>query len=170
MLIPCTRLQASFADPGIRLALKGPAPMVWDEHGGTFVLKVGGLEVAELTEPIGESSCCLEISLSPGAALISALTEFASLHQLSSAPPSTPGLEEAALLAACHLPGKNLFVFAEEPTLIATRQGDIVELSVEGRFKVRRVPCQETDLVIHLTKAAMGRLVNFMLNLARTGR
>jgi hypothetical protein len=168
MLIPCTRLQASFADPGISLEITAPAPMVWDEHGGTFVLKVGGLEVAELLAPAEASSCRLEISLSPGAALISALEEFASLHQLSSAPPSAPDLEEAALLAACHLPGKNLFIFAEEPILIATQQGDIVELSVEGRFKVRRVPCQETDLVIHLTKAAMGRLVAFMLNLART--
>jgi hypothetical protein len=169
MLIPCTRLQAGFVDPGIKLELKTPSPMLWDEHGGTFVIKVSGLEVSELVAPAGETSCRLEIALSPGTALVSALEEFAGLHQLPPAPPSAPVLEEAALLAACHLPGRNLFVFAEEPTLIATRRGDIVELSVEGPFKVRRVPCQETDLVIHLTKAAMSRLVAYVLNQARSG-
>jgi hypothetical protein len=167
MLISCTRFQASFAEPGIRLALKVPAPMMWDEHGGTFVLKVGNLEVAELTAPPAESGCCLEISLTPGADLIRALEEFAGLHQLPLAQPSDPDLAEEAVLVACHLPGKNLFVFAEEPTLTAVKRGETVELSVSGVFKVRRVPCQETDLVIHLTKAAMTRLVAFVLNQAR---
>ena len=36
-----------------------------------------------------------------------------------------------------------------------------------GLFKARRVPCRETDLVIHLTKAAMARLVASVLSLAR---
>lgn len=169
MLIPCSRLQASFADPGIRLELGAPASMVWDEHGGTFVLKAADLGVTELTAPTEQSGCCLEISLTPGAELFSALEEFTALHQLLLAPPSAPDLEEAALLAACHLPGKNLFIFAEEPTLTAVRRGDMVELTISGIFKARRVPCQETDLVIHLTKAAMTRLVAFVLNLARAG-
>jgi hypothetical protein len=169
MLIPCSRLQASFADPGIRLELGAPASMVWDEHGGTFVLKVGGLKVTDLMTPTEASDCRLEISLTSGPALISALEEFAGLHQLLLAQPSTPDLEEAVLLAACHLPGKNLFVFAEEPTLTALPRGEAVELVVSGVFKARRVPCQETDLVIHLTKAAMTRLVAFVLNLARAG-
>ncbi len=168
MLIPCTRFQASFADPRIRLELKTPAPIMWDEHGGTFVLKVGDLEVAELTAPPAESGCRLEISLTPGADLISALEEFAGLHQLPLALPSAPDLEEGVLLAACHLPGQNLFVFAEEPTLTAMRRGETVELAVLGHFKARRVPCQATDLVIHLTKAAMTKLVAFVLSQART--
>ena len=168
MLIPCTRFQASFADPGIRLELKAPAPMIWDEHGGTFVLKVGDLEVAELTAPPAESGCRLEISLTPGAALISALEEFAGLHQLPLAPPRPRTWRKALLLAACHLPGQNLFVFAEAPTLTAMRRGDTVELAISGVFKARRVPCQATDLVIHLTKAAMTQLVAFVLSQART--
>jgi len=163
MLIPCAQLEASFSEPGIRLELGAPASMVWDEHGGTFVLKVGDLQVSELPTPTGESGCCLAISLSSKEA-ISALKEFAGLHQLPLGPPSAPDLEEPALLAACHLPGKNLFVFAEEPSLRAERRGDTVELAVSGIFKARRVPCQETDLVIHLTKTAMARLVSFVLN------
>ena len=163
MLIPCTRFQASFADPMIRLELQVPAPIMWAEHGGTFVLKVGDLEVAELTAPPAESGCRLEISLTPGAALVSALEEFAGLYQLPLAPPAAPDLEAGALLAACHLPAQNLFVFAEAPTLTAIRHGEIVELAISGVFQARRVPCQATDLVIHLTKAAMTQLVAFVL-------
>ena len=44
-----------------------------------------------------------------------------------------------------------------------------MELAVTGSFKARRVPCRETDLVIHLTRAAMGRLVALVLSLARAG-
>jgi hypothetical protein len=168
MLIPCTRFQASFADPAVKLELKAPTPIMWDEHGGTFVLKVGDLEVAELTAPPAESGCRLEFSLIPGADLINALEEFAGLHQLPLAPPSALDLEERALLAACHLPGRNLFVFAEEPTLTAIKSGESVELAVLGDFKARRVPCQATDLVIHLTKATMTKLVAFVLSQART--
>jgi hypothetical protein len=167
MLIPCTRLQASFADPGIRLELGAPTHMVWDEHGGTFVIRLGDLEVAELTAPAAASECRLEISLTPGADLSRALEAFADLHQLPLAPPSGPDLAEGALLAACHLPGKNLFIFAEEPTLTAVKRGETVELAVVGLFKARRVPCREPDLIIHLTKAAMARLVAFVLTLAR---
>ena len=169
MLILCNRFQASFADPGIRLELGGPASMVWDEHGGTFVLKLGDLKVTDLMTPIEESGCRLEISLTPGPALISALEEFAGLHQFPLAPPAAPELEEVALLAACHLPGKNLFVFAEEPTLTAVKLGESVELAVLGHFKAQRVPCQAIDLVIHLTKPAMTRLVAFVLSQARAG-
>ena len=167
MLIPCTRFQASFADPLIRLELKAPAPLMWDEHGGTFVLKVGDLEGSALTAPPAASGCRLEISLTPAAALISALEEFAGLHQLPLASPSAPDLEEEALLAACHLPGQSLFIFAEAPTLTAIRRGEIMELAIAGVFKARRVPCQAPDLVIHLTKAAMTRLVAFVLSQAR---
>jgi hypothetical protein len=169
MLIPCTRFQASFADPGIRLELKVPAPIIWDEHGGTFVIRVGDLEVAELTAPPSESGCRLEICLTPGADPVNALEEFAGLHQLPLASPSPQDLEEPALLAACHLPGRNLFIFAEEPILKATRRGETVELAVLGNFKARRVPCQTADLVIHLSKAAMARLVAFVLNQAQGG-
>ena len=42
MLIPCSRAQAVVADSGIRLDRRTPGFMVWDEHGGTFVLRVEG--------------------------------------------------------------------------------------------------------------------------------
>ena len=53
MQIPCSRAQAMFADPGIRLDRHTPGFMVWDEHGGTFVLRVEELAATEVAA--GES-------------------------------------------------------------------------------------------------------------------
>jgi hypothetical protein len=168
MLIPCSRAQARFADPGIRLERRAPAPMVWDEHGGMFILRVDDLEVAEMSHPESESGFRLEIPLT-SENLIRHLEEFAARHQLPLTPPSVMELAEAAVLAACHLPGPNLFIFAEEPDLVAKRRGETLEIAVAGAFKARRVPCREADLVIHLTRAAMARLMALVLSLARAG-
>ena len=169
MLIPCSRAQALFADPGIRLARHTPSFMVWDEHGGTFVLRVEELTATEIAAGEPETGIILEIPLSAREELIRSLEEFATQQQLPLAPPSGPELLEDVVLAACHLPGHNLFVFAEEPRLEVKRRGEAVELALEGLFKARRLPSQETDLVIHLTRAAMARLVACVLSLARAG-
>jgi hypothetical protein len=143
--------------------------MVWDEHGGTFVLRVDELEATEVAAGEPESGIITEIPLSAREGLVRGLEEFAARQQLPLAPPSGPELEEELVLAACHLPVQNLFVFAEEPRLLVKRRGEAVELTLTGTFKARRVPCQETDLVIHLTRAAMARLVAQVLSLARGG-
>ena len=146
MQIPFSRAQARFADPEIRLARHTPGFMVWDEHGGTFVLRVD--ELTE-TEAPGESETgiILEIPLSLPEELIRSLEEFAAQQQLPLAPPSGPELVEKVVLAACHLPVQNLFVFAEEPRLVVKRRGEAVELALTGAFKARRLPCQETCLL-----------------------
>jgi hypothetical protein len=144
--------------------------MVWDEHGGTFVLRVDELAAAPVAAGEPETGIIIEIPLSLPEGLISSLEKFAAQQQLPLAPPSGPELLEVAVLAACHLPGQNLFVFAEEPHLSVKRRGEAVELVLEGLFKTRRVPCQETDLVIHLTRASMARLVALVLSLARAGK
>jgi hypothetical protein len=167
MQIPCSRAQAIFAGPGIRLARHTPGFMVWDEHGGTFVLRVEELAATEVAADESESAVILEIPLSLPEGLIRSLEEFAAQHQLALPPPPGPDLQEDVVLAACHLPAQNLFVFAEEPRLVVKRRGEAVELALEGLFKARRLPCQETDLVIHLTRAAMARLVAQVLSLAR---
>ena len=169
MLIPCSRAQARFADPEIRLARHTPGFMVWDEHGGTFILRVEELEAAEVAAGEPETGIILEIPLSAREELIRSLEEFAAQQQLPLAPSTGPELEEDVVLAACHLPGQSLFVFAEEPRLTVKRRGEAVELALEGHFKARRVPCRDTDLVIHLTRAAMARLVALVLRLARGG-
>jgi hypothetical protein len=112
MQIPCTRAQATFADPGIRLERHTPGFMVWDEHGGTFVLRVEELAATEAADE-SESVIILEIPLSLPERLIRSLEEFAAQHQLPLPPPPGPDLQEGVVLAACHLPAQNLFVFAE---------------------------------------------------------
>jgi hypothetical protein len=168
MQIPCSRAQVVVADPGIRLARHTPGFMVWDEHGGTFVLRVEELAATEAAGE-SESAIILEIPLSLPEGLIRSLEEFAAQQQLPLAPPSGPELEEDVVLAACHLPVQKLFVFAEEPRLLVKRCGEAVEITLTGAFKSRRVPCQATDLVIHLTRASMARLVALVLSLARGG-
>jgi len=143
--------------------------MVWDEHGGTFVLRVEELAAVEAAAGEPESAVILEIPLSLPGELIRSLEEFAARQQLPLAPPSSPELAEDVVLAACHLPVQKLFVFAEEPRLRVRRRREAVELALTGNFKTRRVPCQETDLVIHLSRAAMARLVALVLSLARGG-
>jgi hypothetical protein len=167
MLIPCSRAQVVVAEPGIRLERQTPGSMVWDEHGGTFILRVDELAVTEVPAEPSETGIILEIPLSRREEVIRSLEEFAAQQELPQSPPPGPKLLEVCVLAACHLPGQNLFVFAEEPRLMVKRRGEAVEIVVTGLFKARRVPCRETDLVIHLTKAAMARLVASVLSLAR---
>jgi hypothetical protein len=143
--------------------------MVWDEHGGTFVLRVEELAATEDAAGEPETGIILEIPLSSREELICSLEEFAAQQQLPLAPPSGPELEEDVVLAACHLPVQKLFVFAEEPHLLVKRCDEAVEITLTGAFKARRVPCQATDLVIHLTRASMARLVTLVLSLARGG-
>jgi hypothetical protein len=169
MLIPCFRAQAVFPVHGVRLDSSAPGFMIWDEHGGTYVLRVEELAATAAAAGEPEVGLRLEIPLSPQESLVPALEEFAAQQQLPLAPPAAPELSEEALLAACHLPEQNLFIFAEEPGLVVKRRGEAVELAAAGPFQARQVPCQQTDLVIHLTKATMARLVALVLHLARGG-
>ena len=73
MLIPCSRTQAIFAVQGVRLDQRTPAFMVWDEHGGTFVLRVDELAATEVAADEPETGIILEIPLSSGEELIRAL-------------------------------------------------------------------------------------------------
>ena len=77
MLIPCSRVQAMMADPGIRLDRHTPDCMVWDEHGGTYVLRVNDLTATEVAADASETGIILEIPLSGPEALIRSLEEFA---------------------------------------------------------------------------------------------
>ena len=64
MLIPCSRAQVVVAEPGIRLERQTPGSMVWDEHGGTFILRVDDLAATEVPAGQSETGIILEIPLS----------------------------------------------------------------------------------------------------------
>ena len=82
MLIPCSRAQAIFAVQGVRLDRHTPGFMVWDEHGGTYVLRVDELAATEVAAGESETGIILEIPLSPKEALMCSLEEFAAQLQL----------------------------------------------------------------------------------------
>jgi hypothetical protein len=139
--------------------------MWWDEHGGTYVIKVGGLEVQEAgTDHQGEAGLRLEVDFSESGGLLDAIAEFASQQRLALTPPEAlpTELAETPLLAAFHVPGNNLFIYCEEPVLKVRRLGPrALGLAVTGEFRVRKVPCGEADIVIHLNGAAMGRVLAY---------
>jgi hypothetical protein len=171
MLFHCPRAQANFPAEKLRLANRTPARLVWDEHGGTMVLRVEGLEVLEVPELQGEAGIRLEVALPAPATLVRQIEDFAGRQALRLEPgPPRVEFSETPVVAACHLPGKNLFIFCEEPRLtIRRRETQVMELWVTGAFKSRRVPCQETDVVIHLEAAAMARLLAGLLAWTREG-
>jgi hypothetical protein len=170
MIFPCPRVKANFPTEDLRLA-SAAARLVWDEHGGTFVLRVEGLEVLEPAEPRGESGIRLEVALPEPGTLFRSLSGFAGEHGLLLATPAAGAeLSEIPILAACHVPGKNLFIFCEDPHLsLRLKDSQNLEMRVTGAFKSRRVPSQEADIIIHLSLASMTRLLAGLLAMSREG-
>jgi hypothetical protein len=166
MWLPCSRARAVFASEGVQLVNAAPTAVVGDEHGGAFILRVEGLQVLEGTDPAPGSAIRLEVTLPLPEALLAEIREFAGNHRLPLAPlpPPPSELAEAPILAASHVPGRNLFVYCEEPVLhVRALDPQTLELAVTGAFRSRRVPCREADVVVHLTPAAMGRLLSYLL-------
>jgi hypothetical protein len=171
MVFDCLRVQANFPAEKLRLVDRDGTRLVWDEHGGTFVLRVEGLEVLEAPVLEGEADIQLEVALPEAETLAQGLEDFARGHGLRlGAAPAGEELTEALLLAACRLPERKLFIFCEAPRLRARLiEPRLLELAVTGAFRSRRVPCQETDLVLHLDPPAMSRVLAGMLAWTRKG-
>jgi hypothetical protein len=171
MLLHCLRVLVLFPREQILLENQGPARMLWTEHGGTLILKVGDLKFAETTAPGEESGFFLELGLPAPADLVPKIEEFAAEQSLSLAPPAPPAAELSLppILAACHLPQLKKFIFAEDARLEARpgKSGGMA-MKVQGEFRSRTVPCQEGDLVIHLQPREMAQLLAFLRNLARS--
>lgn len=169
MQFDCSRVLADFPAAKLRLQNREPARLIWDEHGGTFVLRVEGLEVLERPELQGEAGIWLEAVLPPPSSLAGLIEGFAARHDLRLDPaPAAAELLETPILAACHLPGQNLFIFCEASQLTARRRGpQRLELRVSGAFQTRRLLSRQMDLVIHLTMASGSRLLASLLSWSR---
>ena len=171
MHLTCTHTQALFPAEGFKVVNEKPLSLLWDcHHGDTFVLMVGGLTVEPLSGEAPAEPITLEVKLAPFAEVLGAIENFAAHHNLPLAPlPALPEeLEEPLTLAACHLPEAKLFVFCEKATLTArvTPEGNL-RLMVKGDFKSRKVPCQETDLLLHLERADASRLLSYCFSAVR---
>jgi len=167
----CPRVLADFPAAKLRLQNREPARLIWDEHGGACVLRVEGLEVLEAPELRGEAGIWLEALLPPPVSLADLIEGFAPRHELRlEAAPAVAELLETPILAACHRPDQNLFIFCEASRLTARRRGpQRLELRVSGDFQTRRLLSRETDLVIHLTMASSSRLLASLLAWSRKG-
>jgi len=174
MHLTCTRVQALFPVADIKVYSEKPLSLLWDcHHGDTFVLKVDGLTVAPLSGEAAAEPISLEVSLTPPEEMVNKMEGFAAQHNLAPVPwPTLPEqLVEPLTLAACHLPEAKLFVFCETATLTAraTPEGNM-QLVVVGEFKSRKVPCQETDLVLHLERPHAGRLLSYCFTVSQYRR
>ena len=170
MLLHCPRVQALFPQEKILLEHDGPAWMLWAEHGGTLILRVGDLQFREIAGVGDASGLFLEVDLSPPATLIPQIEDCAAQHNLTLTPlaPPEPEFNARPILAACHIPEYKKFIFAEESRLQARpTPGDSVEMEVRGAFRARTVPCQEADLVIHLTPGDLAGLLSYLRAVAR---
>jgi len=167
----CSRVLADFPAAKLRLQNREPARLIWDEHGGACVLRVEGLEVLEAPELRGEAGIWLEALLPPPVSLADLIEGFAPRHELRlEAAPAVAELLETPILAACHLPDQNLFIFCEASRLTARRRGpQRLELRVSGAFQIRRLLSRQMDLVIHLTMASSSRLLASLLAWSRNG-
>ena len=171
MFIDCLNFQAVFPSAGYALRTHESQQLQWDcHHGTTFILRVANLDVTPIPPEASEAAITIEIGLSPREKFIAQAERFAATQQLD-LPLSTslpPELTEQLTLSAVHLSEAKLFIFAEASQLTARPAGkERCELMVTGTFKVRQIPCQETDLVIHLEKPVAARLLAFLLAQAR---
>jgi len=174
MHLTSTLLEARLPSEGWRVFSEKPFPLLWDcHHGDTFVLMAKGMTAEPLSPDASAGPITLEVSLTPLAEVLREIETFAAHHNLAlagwAALPAT--LEEPLTLAACHVPAPKLFVFSEKATLTAraTPEGN-VRLTVTGDFKSRKIPCQETDLVLHLERANSTRLLSYCFSIIRSRR
>jgi|WetSurMetagenome_2_1015567.scaffolds.fasta_scaffold30742_2 hypothetical protein len=171
MHLICTRAQALFPPEGFKVLNDTPLSLLWDcHHGDTFVLMVKGLKVESLAAEAVPGSITLEMSLAPFSETLATIENFAAHHNLALASRATlpEELEEPLTLAACHLPDAKLFVYSEKALLTAraTPEGTM-RLTVTGDFKSRKVPCQETDLLLHLERPGSTRLLSYCFSVIR---
>ncbi len=171
MLFHCPKVMANFPAQGLQLINHASARLIWDEHGGTFVLRVEGLEVMEAAEDEVAAEIRLEVDLPEAASLAHRIESFAGGHSMKLAQvAATEVISEAPILTACHVPGKQLFIYCENPVLTFRRGGaQSMEVRIRGVFKMRRLPCRETDLVVHLEAVPMAQLLSGLLAWAREG-
>ncbi|MCX5892797.1 MAG: hypothetical protein NTW80_07475, partial [Deltaproteobacteria bacterium] len=101
MRFHCHRVEANFPAEKLGLVNREQTKLVWDEHGGTFVLRVEGLEVVEIPAE-GEAVIRLEVDLPEPADLAHRLEDFAGRHSLRLAQGmAAEELTEEAVLVAC---------------------------------------------------------------------
>jgi len=165
MLLPCSKVKAIYPAEKVWLYNEGPATLLWDRHDGPFILRVDALQVEadfESSEPPG---IAMELALPPQSVLIPDIETCAAHNNLTL--PTTVaaplGTVQPAILAAFHVPGRNLFVFSEDSQLRLTYGPPrTVQLQIQGSFRATRLPCQKADIIIHLARDTTALLLSYI--------
>jgi hypothetical protein len=171
MRISCTHLQAAFSGAKVSLTGRPPLSLTLDCHDRPpFILRVAPVAEAPLPGTGASDLIKAEVSLHPARSLLADLEAFAASHKVPLAPVADlpPMVRENLVLAACHLADSKFFIFSEKAVLTARLVGPLaVELTVTGPFRAQRLPCQESDVILHLDAPAAARLLSWLTSLAR---
>ena len=124
MLFHCHRVQANFPGEKLGLVNRDQTRLVWDEHGGTFVLRLEGLEVVEAPEARRRGGGPAGGRPAGAASLAQQIEDFAGRHSLRlGQEAAVEVISETPILVACHIPGKQLFIYCEAPRLTVRLSG-----------------------------------------------
>jgi hypothetical protein len=157
----------------VSLSSDRPLPLQCDSHHeDTFILKVKGLTVSPLSGA-EEGAPQVEMELDLGEDAGPRLAGFAAVQELPLTPGSSPPptLSLPLTLAACHLPAERRFIFSEHAGLtVEPTPAGRFRLRVTGEFQSRTIPCQETDLILHLARPEAGKLLSYWLSVVQKAR
>jgi len=87
MLLPCPKVHAVFLRENLEMGHEPPAWVRWDEHGGTFILRVVGLKLTDASPAASGEVLFLEVALTEAPALQEKIQGFAARHHLPLHPP-----------------------------------------------------------------------------------
>ncbi len=167
MHLSCRRLEAVF--PGAQTALVGQAPISFtlDCHDRPpFVIKLFPVAAQPLPESAVTDLIAGEVTLPPDRLWAAGLEVLAAAHKLVLLKPKTIPeiLRENLILAACHVAETKTFIFSEHAVLdLRTAGPGSVAFTVTGPFRVQRLPCRESDVILHLEAPAAARVVSYFL-------
>ncbi|MDD3579623.1 MAG: hypothetical protein PHW74_01235 [Desulfobacca sp.] len=165
MLLPCHQVKALYPAEKLLLDNDGPTTLLWDRHDGPFILRVDGLKTQTEFASDEPPGIVLDLSLPPTSVLIPDIQTCAAHHNLTL--PTTAaaplGTLQPVILAAFHVPGRNLFVFSEDSKLrLTSGPSRTVQLQIQGSFRATRLPCQKADLIIHLAPDIAALVLSYL--------
>ncbi|MFP3868476.1 MAG: hypothetical protein ACLFUU_09975 [Desulfobacteraceae bacterium] len=165
MLLPCRQVKAFYPAEQVLLQNEEPVSLLWDRHDGPFILRVDGLKLEADFDPSEPPGIAMNLDLPPESVLIPDIETCAARSDLTL--PTTAaaplGTVQPVILAAFHVPGRNLFIFSEDAELrLNSGPSRTMQLQIHGSFRATRLPCQKADIIIHLAPETAALLLSYI--------